>query len=148
MKLQRNNTAASRLTPTEVGRIRAQYAKGQTQGSLSREFSVSVVQIGRIVRGEVWQHIPAPGGMLSEGELKQRGERLLGVASGDATAQLAEEFEAFLRDEPKKVGPPPSALDDGEPAAAESAGVTEGLSALQRTAAKYGLDIEQLRSKG
>lgn len=51
------NKGNARLSPGEVNRIRERYAGGETQGSLAREFGVSVVQIGRIVRNEVWLDI-------------------------------------------------------------------------------------------
>lgn len=55
------NRGASKLTPQGVQEIRRRYEDGETQGKLSREFGVSVTQIGRIVRWEVWQEIAAPG---------------------------------------------------------------------------------------
>lgn len=54
-QFRRGNTTARRLTPEQVLRIRERYASGETQGALSREFQVSVGQVGRIVRGESWQ---------------------------------------------------------------------------------------------
>ena len=46
------NTKAQKLTQSDVQTIREMYERGTTQGALSREFQVSVGQIGRIVRGE------------------------------------------------------------------------------------------------
>lgn len=55
------NSRSARLTAAQVQTIRARYqAGGVTQGDLAREYQVSVVQIGRIVRGESWQHMPLP----------------------------------------------------------------------------------------
>jgi transcriptional regulator with XRE-family HTH domain len=52
----RNNLRRAVLTASKVQEMRALYAKGRvTQGQLSRDFGVSVVTIGRIVRGESWQ---------------------------------------------------------------------------------------------
>lgn len=52
----KNNLRRSVLTASKVGEIRALYGRGHvTQGQLARDYGVSVVQIGRIVRGEVWQ---------------------------------------------------------------------------------------------
>ena len=53
---QRNNIRRAVLTASKVMEIRKFYEAGTvTQGQLSRDYGVSVVQIGRIVRGEVWQ---------------------------------------------------------------------------------------------
>jgi len=53
---QRKNTRAAHLTASQVLEIRDFYERGRvTQGQLARDYGVSVVQIGRIVRGEVWQ---------------------------------------------------------------------------------------------
>lgn len=53
---RQNNKAQGnrKLTYGQVQDIRTLYAAGSTQGALCREYGVSVVQIGRIVRGEVW----------------------------------------------------------------------------------------------
>lgn len=146
MKHQKNNSAASKLTPTEVGRIRLQYSQGQTQGALSREFGISVVQIGRIVRGEVWQHLPQQAAVLSPGEIKQREERLLALASGDKIATMAQEFEEILKGEspaPTRALPR-SPLDDGD-----TPGEVQGaLDVLQRRAQSMGVDIEKLSNEG
>lgn len=48
------NTQARKLTAMQVMQIRERYAQGETQGSLARAFAMSIVQIGRIVRGEAW----------------------------------------------------------------------------------------------
>lgn len=60
-KFHRNNRGASKLTAGDVRNIREMYGGGHyTQGQLSRDFGISVNQIGRIVRGESWQDIPEP----------------------------------------------------------------------------------------
>src|SRR5208337_974748 len=60
MKFRKRNTGSAILTATKVLDIRRRAASGETQGSLSRLFGVGVGQIGRIVRGEVWQNVPMP----------------------------------------------------------------------------------------
>lgn len=61
-KYQYGNRSRNKLTAVQVYDIRALYARGDcTQGELARDFKVSVIQIGRIVRGEVWQTLPAAG---------------------------------------------------------------------------------------
>lgn len=59
-KFRRGHTQAARLTATKVLEIRQRYASGETQGALSRDYQVSVGQIGRIVRGEAWQEYQQP----------------------------------------------------------------------------------------
>ncbi len=56
--MQEANKHANKLDATKVQLIRRKAQQGMTQGALAREFKVSVVQIGRIVRYEVWQEVP------------------------------------------------------------------------------------------
>jgi hypothetical protein len=52
----------AKLTPTQVLEIREKYwQQHYTQGALCREYEVSVVTIGRIVRGESWKAQGGPG---------------------------------------------------------------------------------------
>ena len=86
------NTKASKLTATQVQQIREFYARGAiSQGQLARDYQVSIVTIGRIVRGEVWQNL-GPREPTQQ-ELDESGQRLLamqqeleaqGVPSGTA----------------------------------------------------------------
>jgi len=57
-KFQGRNNRAAKLTQAIVDRIREEYAQGNTQRELSRRYSVSAIQIGRIVRLESW--LPSP----------------------------------------------------------------------------------------
>lgn len=72
----RNNIRRAVLTASKVAEIRQLYGKGAvTQGQLSRDYGVSVVQIGRIVRGEVWQGLgPVQAGAK---ELEESAQRML-----------------------------------------------------------------------
>jgi hypothetical protein len=54
-KFNRHNTRSAKLSATDVYNIRQRYTEGESQGSLAREFQVTVGTIGRIVRGESWQ---------------------------------------------------------------------------------------------
>lgn len=56
----KGNTRGADLTAMQVLEIREKYTQGQTQGSLAREYGMSVGHIGRIVRGEVWQTLYQP----------------------------------------------------------------------------------------
>jgi predicted transcriptional regulator len=72
------NSAARKLTATQVQEIRELYAKSNcTQGQLSKDFGVSVVQIGRIVRGEVWQKLPQQ--QASPQELETLAEKMMRI---------------------------------------------------------------------
>ena len=72
----RNNIRRAVLTASKVAEIRQLYGKGAvTQGQLSRDYGVSVVQIGRIVRGEVWQGLgPVQAGAR---ELEESAQRMM-----------------------------------------------------------------------
>lgn len=50
----RSNTKSAKLRPQDVLDIRNRYAGGATQGTLARDYQMSVGTIGRIVRGESW----------------------------------------------------------------------------------------------
>jgi hypothetical protein len=75
-RFRRGNVTASKLSPSEVHRMRELYNSGVTQGALSREFKVSVGQVGRIVRGEVWQEYGVPE---SSSEVEHREVKALEV---------------------------------------------------------------------
>jgi len=56
-KFQRSNSKAGKLTAQQVLEIYKRRAAGESQGSLSRAFQISVGQMGKICRGEVWQEL-------------------------------------------------------------------------------------------
>lgn len=105
------NTKASKLTATQVQQIREFYARGAiTQGQLARDYQVSIVTIGRIVRGEVWQNL-APREPTRQ-ELDESAQRLLalqeelkakgvpeGIAKLKATSIVANEVVDAALDE-------------------------------------------------
>lgn len=100
------NRRASKLSIPEVIEIRELYRRGQTtQGALSRRFGVSIVQIGRIIRGEVWQHIPSFEAVLSEGELKESALRLLKIQEqlGQSGTQRLQKVAAETFGETNKI---------------------------------------------
>lgn len=54
--MERRINYASKLTREQVRILRKEYERGGvTQGALSQKYKVSVSQIGRILRGEMWQ---------------------------------------------------------------------------------------------
>lgn len=63
---QHNIPRNARLTPDKVREIRQLYEQGLTQRELGKQFGVSAVQIGRIVRGESWGQFERP---LTKAEL-------------------------------------------------------------------------------
>lgn len=77
----RNNRAA-KLTPGQVMQIRTRYEEGLcTQGELAREFQISIVQVGRIVRGEVWQTLPAS--VASDQQIIESAERMMALQAAE-----------------------------------------------------------------
>lgn len=74
-EFQYKNSRAAKLTPGQVLEMRRLYADGYSQGRLAREYQVSLNQVGRIVRGEVWQSLPSHG--LSEKDAKESLQKFL-----------------------------------------------------------------------
>lgn len=137
-----------KLTQEKVRDIRTLYEGGMTQGALAREFDVSVIQIGRIVRYEVWRDAPAAvptrAAMQStqerlaelQGQLERREipsaekpsmDSLL-TAEPQRDKDLVKEFYAA----PLRKEPPPMALDEDFNPPDETEG--SGLKKLQQTA--------------
>lgn len=111
----RNNTKASKLNGTQVVEIRQLYGAGWTQGQLSREFQISVGQIGRIVRGESWMQLPTTP--ASQAELQTQAQRVYRDLQGNGLADSS----------PK--APPRDVMDLDLPNDAEG----DGLGKLQET---------------
>lgn len=79
-----------KLTLELVQQMRKDYGDGATQGALARYYGVSVVQVGRIVRGECW--------------MEGAGVRMPTQAEMDATlARLL-----AIQEDVKKYGPTPA----------------------------------------
>lgn len=77
-KFTKRNSKAAKINATIVQEIRDKYASGYyTQSSLSIEYQLSVVQIGRIVRGESWQGAATQLRPASRQELDEMAQRLL-----------------------------------------------------------------------
>lgn len=119
----RRNTAGRKVNSDQVEELRRRYDAGETQASLGRAYGLSVVQIGRIVRGESWtgsasnparQVIMQP----SDAELQESAQRMW------------EQQQALARTATPVVAPP-SLLDGGD-TPDETAGT--GLAAMQAKA--------------
>ena len=69
------NTRNAKLMPADVLEIRELYwQQNWTQGALARRYHVNVMTIGRIVRGETWQHLGGVGyhAAATEAPVEQR----------------------------------------------------------------------------
>jgi hypothetical protein len=114
------NRRGTKLTAAVVQEIRARYATGRvTQGALSRTYLVSIAQIGRIVRGEVWQSLPpaAPSDTIIEASARKM---FALQESFNGTARLQREAADLGRGDrmlDELASPPPDAGygEDGEP---------------------------------
>jgi hypothetical protein len=53
-RFRSGHTRAAKLTAVDVLTIRQRYDAGDSQGTLAREYKMSIGQIGRIVRNESW----------------------------------------------------------------------------------------------
>ena len=103
----------------EVQEIRHLYNQGRvTQGDLSRRFGVSVIQIGRIVRGEVWQQLPTLEHLMSQGELRESADRMLAMQEQlqrDTAAKLQADAAELMKADKfidELAGQPRSPLDE------------------------------------
>ena len=126
----KRNTGARKLNLAEVEQIRKHYGEGATQSLLGKMFNISVVQIGRIVRGESW-----PTGA---------GSRALSPLEAEKILQSALALQERLKENPDLVMPasvPPSLLDGGD-APDETGGA--GVAAALEKASAYGVDIDRL----
>lgn len=90
-KFTNGHHKAAKLSADDVLKIRELYTMGVSQGALSRKFSISIGQIGRICRGESWQGIagdqpsiqtPADPG-ISAAEIEASQARLFALLSAD-----------------------------------------------------------------
>jgi hypothetical protein len=67
------NVGTSKLTDSQVIEIRLRYATGEfTQYRLADEYGVNQAQIGHIVKGETWGHLPGPRTYMKKGRPGRR----------------------------------------------------------------------------
>ena len=129
-----------KLTLDDVRTMREAYQDGATQGSLAKYFGVSVGQVGRIVRGESWMEAgraPTPTQAIIDRSMA----KVLGMLEAEA------EKDKLPPAPPPAPRVPPSPLDE-EGEAPEAADEPAGLTALQKRAASFGMDIEKLLKEG
>lgn len=113
------NSRAAKLTPANVQKMRELYASGEyTQGQLGQMFQLSVVHVGRILRGESWRQVGQPTSRAAS--LTAGAERLLNVQR-EVEELHAQGLDGFGRPLP------PDPLDGGEGGVGEPTGVVEQL---------------------
>jgi hypothetical protein len=100
----RGNTAGRKMDSDRVAEMRLRYEQGETQGALARDFRLSVVQVGRIVRGESWMGSAALRRPSAKQVIFQPSE-----ADIQATLQRIQELQRA-----KNASPPASLLDGGD----------------------------------
>lgn len=136
------------LTPLQAGEIRRLRAEVNDWGEpkwtgaeIARAIGCSESTVWRVIGQTAAYGKPRP----TSGMTMELAAASLAVGGGDTSALDSAAEASMKRLQERLARPAPkSALDDDEPA--DAAEPSEGLSALQRTAAKYGLDIEKLRS--
>lgn len=99
------NRQAARLGAVEVERMRLWYGQGMTQRELGERFGLSVVQVGRIVRGECWKDTGAARGFVAREEWEGLGEGKVGrgdSSEGGRTVEMMQ-AEASLREVRRRV---------------------------------------------
>lgn len=93
-KFGQNHTKAAKLSAEQVRQIRELYANSSaSQGQLARDFGISIGQIGRIIRGEAWQQVPATA--ATREQLALSAQRMLELQ--EAERKLSAE-ERMIRD--------------------------------------------------
>lgn len=98
-KFKNGNRGRPTLTAQEVLNIRASWGRGMTQGELSRRYKISVVQIGRICRGESWQNII---GMPSDADIEASARKMLALQESLKERSAAEKMAEAVRIEKEK----------------------------------------------
>lgn len=97
-KFNQNHIRSAKLTPSQVQELRRLYEDERwSQGRLARHFSMSISQIGRIVRHESWHQYgeaPAPTGytLPTSDEIQNSEERFRLLANGRPEEALAIEI--------------------------------------------------------
>lgn len=97
MKLQLRNKRAAKLTAEDVRTIRRLYEAGNTtHGQIARDFGISAIQVGRILRFESWAEVTQERSLE---EINALGQRLL------AEAQLQEKLDAAIKEARAEMTP-------------------------------------------
>ena len=90
-KFWTRNTKSAKISALQVMEMRVRYRQqGITQGRLAAEYGLSVIQVGRIVRGESWQDVPEL--QASQNEMQASLERLMKTQQETSRDIMAEEI--------------------------------------------------------
>ena len=105
------NLNAAKLTATAVAEMRRLRAAGATQGALARMFGVSVVQVGRICRGEAWQEFGGRVVQDAEQDLTAALQRqaMAHMPTEEELAASIKRTQELLSERPSGPAAPPSA---------------------------------------
>lgn len=93
-KARKFNTKAMKISTARVKELYDRLLEGETQGSLAREYGLSVVQVGRIARGEsraaetgaAGQPVPNQNIQFSDSEIQASGESVMARLMAEAQA--------------------------------------------------------------
>ncbi len=69
------NKHAKKLDATKVKMIRLRAQQGATQGQLARDYGVTITQVGRVIRHEVWQEVPEA--LLPAADIEAQAARMM-----------------------------------------------------------------------
>ena len=95
------HTKSAKVTPSMVMDIRLKYQEGMTQSALSQEYHLSIVQIGRIVRNESWQSLPAT--TATPDELRLMALRSAEVAKETQVSKMQGDIAAEKEKDPDRM---------------------------------------------
>lgn len=146
-KFSQGHTRSAKLTAMQVIDIRVKFADGATQGSLAREYGVTVGTIGRITRGETWNQFQF---VESEGQVDARlaKERL---AFGPRPPPTQDEILASQRKLAAMLGEaaPPDLMKAVEAEAAKDAAeAKEARDSEQRARETIDKQLDEFTQKG
>lgn len=138
----------AKLTAMDVLTIRKRYAAGESQSSLSREYRISVGQMGRIVRHEVWQHVSGPGVEDTTQAQDIRAAQYHAQAGTDLAAappsQMSPEVQRSLERLQRMLAEPQPVVADPFATSIEQEPTGQGLEKLMRSAGVLASEQEQL----
>ncbi len=97
MRFGPKNRGGAKATVDMVIEIRQRYDAGETQSALCKEFKLSLVQIGRIVRRESWQGVEE---LPSDKAIEESASRVAALTKGitEARARSGEGMLEELRE--------------------------------------------------
>ena len=95
-RFRSGNNRAATLTERDVLDIRRMWARREsTQAEMSRRFGVTGAQIGRICRGESWQHVKPP---LNDEDIAKAMREFQACVDTEAPVLTQEEIDKLKAD--------------------------------------------------